>query len=355
MSEDSDAERTEEPTPERRRKAREEGNIARSKDASAIAASAAVLGLIAAAGATALGQFRGYVELSYEALAHKNLGSVETTLERTAEMILLLTLPVALAAAIGGIAIGLAESGLQWNWDLLEPKLERLDPITKLPKLFSPGPAAATTLLTLGRVAAVVFVSYKVLASETVQLARLPQMSTDAALLTSIRILGRVAFWSTGALGLLSVLDYGYSWFRIEKSLMMTRQEIKDEMQQQEGDPKIKARQRQRAREMLKRGIVQEVKRSDVIVANPTHVAVALRYRPQEGAPIVTAKGVDDIAQFIKKVAKDNNIPVVESVQLARALNAKAKVGRFIPMEFFQAVAELLAYVYRLKRRGLRA
>ena len=131
---------------------------------------------------------------------------------------------------------------------------------------------------------------------------------------------------------------------------MMTRQELKEELRQQEGDPKVRAKQRLRARELSKRGLAKEVKRSDVIVANPTHISVALRYRPNEGAPLVLAKGYDEVALYIRKIAEENEIPVVENRPLARALAEKTKIGKMIPVDLYQAVAQVLAFVYRMKR-----
>jgi flagellar biosynthesis protein FlhB len=135
----------------------------------------------------------------------------------------------------------------------------------------------------------------------------------------------------------------------------MSRQELKDEMKQSEGDPAMKGRQRARAREMIRKGLLKQIKRSDVVIANPTHVSVALRYRAEEGAPIVTAKGVDEVALYIRELAKKHGVPIVENIPLARALNAKVKVGKTIPMELYKAAAEVLAFVYRLKARTIKA
>ncbi len=352
---DEDNEKTEEPSPEKRRKAREEGNLARSKDSGPIAATIAVLLALSAFGAAAYHSYVAFAETCFGALERAGPEAVFAKLTLALPLLAALTIPVAGAAALGAILIGIAEVGLQMNWSLLEPKWNRLDPIAKLPKIFAPGQAAVMTLLTLLRVAAVVLVTTKIISSEFDSLSRLPQMSIEQGTKVVLTVITSVALWATGVLAILSALDYGHSWWKREQSLRMSRQEVKEEHHQQEGDPRMKGRQRQRAREMLRRGIVAQVKTSDVIVANPTHVAVALRYRPEEGAPVVTAKGVDEIAQHIKKVAKEHGVPVVESVQLARALNAQVKIGRPIPLEYFQAVAEVLAYVYRLKRRGLQA
>ncbi len=356
MSDEADQDdKTEDPSPEKRRKAREEGNIARSKDAGSVVATMAALLLISSLGASGYRAYHGYAQECFRAIGHLDQNSVGGIAAATLRALALLTLPVGLAAAVAGIAIGAAETGLMLNWTLLEPKWSRIDPLAKLGKLFSPSAAAANTTLTILRVAALAFVSIQVISRDFVALERLPRMPMEAAISVVLSMMGRIAFWSTLALALLSAADYGQSWWRLEKSLRMTRQEMKDEMHQQEGDPKMKGRIRQRARELARKGLIQEVKRADVIVANPTHFAVALRYRPEEGAPVVTAKGVDDMAQQIKKIAAENGIPIVEEKPLARALHAGVKVGRRIPMEFYQPVANLLAYVYRVKRRGLRA
>jgi flagellar biosynthetic protein FlhB len=131
----------------------------------------------------------------------------------------------------------------------------------------------------------------------------------------------------------------------------MSRQEIKDEMKQQEGDPRHKQKMRARARERLRRGLAKMVKTADVIVANPTHISVGLRYRPKDGAPVVVAKGYDEVALFIRQLAKDAGVPVVENKPLARAIAKRVKVGRQIPVDLYSAVAEVLAFVYRLKNR----
>lgn len=355
MSDDDDSEKTEDPSPDKLRKAREEGNIARSRDAGSVAATIAVLLIIGSLGPLGYISFRGYLEQCLRSVSSVAQGSFAATAGATGQAIVLLTLPVAGAAALAAILMGMAEAGLQLNWSLIEPKWNRIDPIAKMGQLFSFGSAASGTMLTLARVGVVGWVAYSILSDEFHRLARLPRVPIDSAALTVISVTGRIAFWSTGALAVLSAIDYGQSWWRRHKQLMMSRQELKEEMHQQEGDPKMKGRMRQRAREMARKGLLQEVKRADVIVANPTHVAVALRYRPDEGAPSVTAKGLDDVAQYIKKIAAENGIPVIESRELARGLHAQVKVGKRIPVEFYQAVAELLAYVYRLKRRGLRA
>lgn len=350
-----DQEKTEDPTPEKLRKAREEGNIARSKDAGAVAASAAVLLTLGAMGSSAFQSYRAYIQHSFRAIERTDLGILGQLATQTLSMIALATLPIGAAAALGGVLMGLAEIGIQLNWTLIEPKWSRLNPMGKLAKLFSPKSATITTILTLARVSVIGWIAASVIQNELPTLQQLPRLPIGAALISVLSITGRIAVWSTMALATLSAADYAQSWWQRLQDLKMSRQEIKEEMQQQEGNPKVKGRRLQRAREIARSGLLKEIKRADVVVANPTHVAVVLRYRPAEGAPVVSAKGLDDVAQIIKAMAKDHGVPVVESKALARALYAQVKVGRQIPLELFQAVAELLAYVYRLKRKKLTA
>ncbi|MGC4092242.1 MAG: EscU/YscU/HrcU family type III secretion system export apparatus switch protein [Polyangiaceae bacterium] len=221
--------------------------------------------------------------------------------------------------------------------------------------MFSPTAAGANIALSLLRVGVVAFVTYSIVKGEFGALSALSRAPVLAGAQRVSEVLMRVAMWSTVALTVLAGVDYANSWFRHEKQIKMSLQEIKDEMKNQEGNPQLKARQRARARELLKRGIRKGVKEASVIITNPTHIAIALRYRPAEGAPVVTAKGFDEVAQHIKELGRDYDVPIVENKPLARALAAKVKVGKTIPVDLFVAVAEVLAFVYRTRKRGLRA
>jgi flagellar biosynthetic protein FlhB len=149
-----------------------------------------------------------------------------------------------------------------------------------------------------------------------------------------------------------AVADYAHAWFSLERDLKMTRQERVDESRQSDGDPKAKGRMKQRARAIAKKRGLGSVKTADVIVTNPTHYAVALRYGPKDVAPVVVAKGTDEAALRIRTEARRLGIPIIENRPLARALNAEVSIGRIVPQAHFAAVAQVLAFVYRLRRRG---
>ena len=352
---DDDTERTEDASPERRKRARDEGQFARSRDSGPVVGTMAVLGIIGATAGDLVATIRGFSLRCFDDPLSLARGDVSLIVEQAGMVLVSTCAPVALAAAIAGTAVGFLEAGFHPNFDLLEVKLERLDPISKLQQMFSPKSGLASVALSLMRVVVVGVVAETVMEKEFPALTRLARAPLGAAVWETAQVVMRVAIWSTLALALIAALDYGWSWWRHEQSIKMSRQELKDEHHQQEGSPQIRARQRARAREMMKRGLRKGVLEATVIVANPTHVAVALRYKQHEGAPVVTTKGYDEIALQIKKIAKEEGIPIIENRPLARALAERVRIGRVIPADLYVAVAELLAMVYRLKNRGRRA
>ncbi len=282
-------------------------------------------------------------------------GDMAVVLEQTVKVLLITSIPIAFFACLAGMAAGFAEAGFHPNFDSLEPKFERLEPLGKLQKLLSPKEGLVNIAMSLLRVGIVAAVAYSVVEKEFPRLAVASRGTLTMAAMQIGQVTFKVAVWCTFALGILALVDYAQSWWKHENSIKMSRQELKEEMKQQDGNPQMKQRQRARAREMNKRGIKKAVKEASVIVTNPTHVAVALRYHPAEGAPTVVAKGYDEVAQHIKKLAKELGIPIVENVPLARGLAEKVKVGRAIPGDFYAAVAEVLAFVFRIRGRGVRA
>lgn len=352
MSDEDDSEKTEEPTPERRKKARDDGQFARARDTGAVASTVAVLLVINGIWGDLAGALREFCLQCFHDPLLLVRGDMTTVLEQTLKVLLVACLPVSLFACLAGMAAGFAEAGFHPNFETLQPKFERLDPLGKLQKLFSPKEGAVNIALSLLRVGLVAGVAYWVLEKEFPRLAVASRGTLSLAAVQIGAVTFKVAVWCTFALGILAVIDYAQSWWKHEQSIKMSRQELKEEMKGQDGNPQVKARQRQRGRELLRRGIKKAVKEATVVVTNPTHVAVALRYHPAEGAPVVVAKGYDEVAQHIKKLAKELNVPMVENVPLARGLAEKVRVGRVIPADFYAAVAEVLAFVYRLRGRG---
>ncbi|MGC4064335.1 MAG: EscU/YscU/HrcU family type III secretion system export apparatus switch protein [Polyangiaceae bacterium] len=236
MSESEQGERTEEATPEKERKAREEGQFARSKDGGAVAASAAVLLCILALGSSDVRQVRELALYCFGSTDALLGGNVVPVVTRLAKLLLWLIVPVSLAAAIGGASIGMVESGLLLDSSCFGPKWERLNPITRIPQLFSPKQGALNVLSALLRVAVLGFVTFSVVRDSFPSLVKLTRSDSSAAVMTCLRVGLRISVWSVLALSLLALLDYGQSWWRLKKELMMSREELKEEFKRQEGE-----------------------------------------------------------------------------------------------------------------------
>jgi flagellar biosynthetic protein FlhB len=199
------------------------------------------------------------------------------------------------------------------------------------------------------RVAVVGFVAYRVLMadlSELLSLARVPVEVSGDRIVAAIL---HVVLGAGAVLLAIAILDYVQSRIALQQELKMSRQELMEEMRQQDGDPRVKGRMKARARALAKKRALQNVKKAKVIVTNPTHVAVALRYEETDAAPVVVAKGHDDDALRIRAEARKYGIPILENRPLARALDAEVQIGQAIPMAHFAAVARVLAFVYRLR------
>lgn len=353
---DEETEKTESPTPERRRKAREEGQFPRAKDAGATVASLGVLVCLAGMTGTVSETLRQLTQRTFSDPGSILRGDPHAIAGLVVPALITICLPTAAVGMIAALAIGFAEAGFHPNLDIVAPKWERLDPLGKLGKMFSPKEMASTITLLLLRVAVVAWVAYSTLKDEFPKLTKLARASLPSAAAAAAGSVYRLGVWASFALFVIAAIEYGQQWWSHEKRLMMSRQEIKDEMKQSDGDPAVKHKLRARARENLRRGLRKQMKKADVVVVNPTHVSVALRYRAQDGAPVVVAKGLDEVALHIRAIAKEFNVPLVENVALARALESRVKVGRAIPPDLYRAVAEVLAFVYRIKgRRQLQA
>jgi flagellar biosynthetic protein FlhB len=350
--------RTEKPTPKRREDARRKGQIARRPEFPAAAGFLAALLTLRLTGDHLLARAGN---LFTTALTH--VGDTEPlTISKTHLLLLdaslnlaLLSLPVIAAAMTAGIVINFAQGGLTWTPKALLPRAERFNPVANFKRALGSngGVEFVKGIFKLGGLAAICYSVFARALAETPALTGAPAAQIFTATGALVYDLGLRA---GTVLLLLAALDYGYGWYKHEKSLRMTKQEIRDEFRQQEGDPLVKSQRRRAARALLQRQLMVEVPRADVVITNPTHFAVALRYdREQEAAPMVVAKGADFMAQRIREIARAHEVAIVENPPLARALFRAVKPGRVIPQAFFRAVAEVLAYVYRRREQAAAA
>lgn len=348
-----DTDKTEDPTPQRRRKAREEGQFPRAKDAGNIAGSVAAMLTLGLLRDDYLGALRNIATHCFGQPFDLVWGDARGLAVILGETLAVVTLPLAAAAALGATAWGLLEAGYQPMMSLAAPKLSRLDPLPKLKQLFLPQDALINVALQLLRVAVVVCVAVICIRDDFASLMKLSRTDLAGGTAAVGRAIVRLALWGSLALAVMAALEFIRARKKHEESIRMTRQEVKDEMKQQEGDPRVKQRQRAKARELMRRGVAQAVESSDFIIVNPTHVSVAIRYRVAEGAPLVTTKGYNELALHIRGLARKYDVPIVDNAPLARALARRVKEGRPIPIDLYGAVAEILAFVYRLKNRTL--
>ena len=355
MAEEQGDNRTEEPTARRRQEARDEGRIAKSHEFGAAAMLLAGAVLLAgwggrAIGAESIGMFR---MMPAQLLAGQPSAEGFTVLLRTVTLRAAAAMaPLAIGLAIVGIADGLLQSRGSASWKPLHPDLSRINPMTGFGRIF--GTEAlfnlVKALLKLLALGAVVVTVLRGAWPHFVALGEQGPADIVTALRSStlrMSLAISIAFLAIGA------LDYLVQLFRLEKSLKMSRQDVVQEQREQEGDPQIKARIRQIARQRNRQRMLSQVTKADVVITNPTHIAIALKYDvATSGAPVVMAMGERKLAERIKLLAKSAGVPMVENKPLARALLATCKVGAPIPPAMYVAVAEILAYVYRMRGRG---
>lgn len=346
-------EKTEKATPKKREDTRKKGQIAKSQDVNT-AISLLLIFLFFMFGAFLLGDrlldffkesFINYIGMQ---LTEKN---VETIFIDVLTQMGLFMAPILAVAVVGGLLSNYLQVGVLFTAKPLQPKFEKIDPIKGAKRIFSVRALVelAKSLLKISLIGSVTFFMLLLQFDEVVNLAYKTPLQT-------LHIVGRLTIQmgivASIVLLLLSLLDYLYQKYDHEKNIRMSKQDIKDEYKKSEGDPLIKSKIKQRQREMATRRMMQEVPNADVIITNPTHFAIALKYDESKmDAPFVVAKGVDFVAQKIKYVAKENGVTMVENRPLARALYDQAEIGDAVPEEFFKAVAEILAYVYKLQKK----
>lgn len=353
MAEDTDPEsRTEEATPRRREEAKRQGRVPFSAElVNGLVLLAGVLGLMSfgpQVGEAMLDLFRYDLARAY----HPELGPEETSelFQRAAGKLLVALAPLFGILVAVGIATSLVQVGFDINTEKLEPNFNRLNPATGWKRLFS-GAAVVRGGLAILKVIALGVVAYLIVERYAGVILNLNTGRVTGGAAAAWVVVIRLAVWLSAAVALVAVLDYIYQRRKFEQSIRMTKQELKDEMKQEEGDPQIKARIRQIQRDRLRRKMLAEVPKATVVITNPAHYAVALRYRSeQDAAPVVVAKAMGPLARRITEIARGAGVPILERPTIARALYASVKEGQPIPQALFRAVAEVLAFVYQLPR-----
>jgi flagellar biosynthetic protein FlhB len=260
--------------------------------------------------------------------------------------------PIVLLVMLVGVAVLLGQVGWLFTWQPLMPTLSRLNPVNGVKRLVSPR-SAVTAAINLAKLIVVATVAYLTVHAEAAAILFSSNLDGPQAFALGAALCAKLVYRLAAILLLLALIDYAYQRYRHERDLRMTKEEVKDELRSMEGDPVIKRRRRQVQMQLAMQRLRRDVPQADVVVTNPTHLAIALRYRPDEmPAPKVVAKGADYVAVRIRQLARELGIPIVERKPLARALYEVVEVGQYIPERFYRAIAEILAYVYELTGRS---
>jgi len=352
MAEDSGQEKTEDPTPKRLKEAREKGDVPRSKELNTtvlLMVSAAAVLLLGAGIISDLGQMMtDSLSLSREeAFDTKymiiNFGS--SSIEALWAIIVFMVI-VLVAAFAGPISLG----GWNFSSKAIAPKASRMDPLAGLKRMFSLK-ALVELAKAVGKFLIVTALALIFLNAVQTQLYDLGKMEIFGAMSSAINLIGWAFLIISLSLIIISLADVPYVLYDSAEKLKMTLQEVKDEMKNTEGKPEVKGRIRQMQYEISQRQMMKDVPGADVVITNPTHYSVALKYEDgHRNAPIIVAKGSDFIALKIREIAKEHDVPVLQSPPLARALYYSSEIGEEVPVGLFKAVAQVLAYVFQLKR-----
>ncbi len=343
-------EKTEKATPKKRSDERKKGNVCMSRDVVAVATLFASVTVIKAWLPTMITSIRGFIETSLILARDVHFAIPHGIFLNAVVVALKATGPLLAAAVLSAVAATFAQTRLLVTTEPLKPKLNRLSPLQGFKRLFS----LRSIVEAVKGIFKILILLYFVYSSLKEMLGVCPKYLT-ADVMGACRHLLSSMFSMLMKVGVaflaLAAFDYLYQRWDYERKLRMSKQEIKEEYKQTEGDPQIKGKIKEMQRKMAQSRMMQQVPQSDVVVRNPTHYAVALRYLiGEDAAPVVLAKGQDELALRIVRVAEENNVTVIENVPLARALYAKTELNSQIPPELYDAVAEVMVYLFKLDK-----
>ena len=350
-------EKTEPATEKKLREAREEGKVAKSKELTS-AFDLIVLFLILKIFVTMVGKgFIGVFEQTYRLIPDfLSMYAMDVSPQAVSSFfsnVFVEMLAIAWPFFLFGFAVTLLVSILQVGWKVsgkpMQPKLDRFNPVSGFKRIISKD-SIFEFFKSVLKIAVIIYVAYSSIKDHQNELLILYDIPLGQAVALCGDIIINAGLKISIVYLVVGIADYIYQKFRFNEEMKMTKQEVKDEYKNTEGNPEIKGRQRQRMREASRRRMMQDVPKADVVITNPTHLAVAIKYDPETNrAPVVLAKGEDYLAQKIREAARENHIEIVENKPLARMLYANVEVGSEIPPELYQAVAEILAMVYNMR------
>lgn len=348
---ENEQERTEQPTSKRLEEARRKGQVPRSTELSAAAVILTVGGGLHFLGGYMGSRLNGLMAASLSLTREQSVDEslMFPTMINEASHALLACAPILGLTLVAALIAPMLLGGWNMSFEALAPDFTRLNPLSGFGRMFSTR-SGVDLAKAFAKFILLAFVAFLLLRRKSGELMGLGMEPTRVAIAHAISLAGYALLMLAGTLGLIAAADVPWQLYQHNKKLRMTREEIREEMKESEGSPEVKGRIRRVQNEMARRRMMQEVPKADVVVVNPTHFAVALRYDEKRmRAPVVVAKGADVIAARIREVATENLVPIFEAPPLARALFRSVDIGNEIPATLYAAVAQVLTYIYQLK------
>jgi flagellar biosynthetic protein FlhB len=345
-------EKSEQPSSKRIEKAREKGQVPTTKEFGPVVTIFGAMGMVVLCAPMAWQQLqqtsRHWFETAgVQTVSQENLQGIIVDVVQNS---LVLFLPFSVILMVLGVLAMVVQTGPLWVKDGLQPKISKINPVKGLKKIFSLR-SVMELIKSLLKLGLLISVSYLVVKDRLPDLLAFPSLGVKGAILVLGNVAGQLVLWIGLTLLMLAFMDFAYQRWQFMKDQRMTKQEVKDEHKDTEGNPLVRSRRQSLARDRARQRMMQDVPKADVIITNPTHLAVALKYNPgEEFAPTVVAKGAGHVAAKIREIARHAGVPIVENKSLAQSLFKMVTVGSTIPANLYKAVAEILAYVYRLKQ-----
>ncbi len=350
---DDDAEKTEEPSAYRLEESRKKGDVATSKELSSVLLLAGSLVTLVMCGMFIYEGFTEYIDWVYRQdfrMIYEKEKFVEV-IQQTAWALLKCAGPSLASSMAIGFLSSFMQIGFLYSPEILNADIERINPLKGFTRLFSKK-ALVEAVKGVCKFILVIWITYSVMKNNIGSFLGFLHADAAQSLGFGKYLMVKLGFSILLGLGVLALADFAWEKWQYRKKMMMTKQEAKQEAKEKDGNPEVKNRIRQIQRQMATKRMMNDVKKADVIVTNPTHISVALKYDGEMMvAPSVLAKGADHLALRIREIAKENDIPIVENIMLARTLYKTVKVGHGVPRSLYKAVAEILAFVYKLRKK----